>query len=133
MFASCGLERDVAVWAANSSRRIGSLVGHTASVSHVCLDERLNQVFTLAADRVIKVWDLRTHRCLQTLAEDDWARKDTSAPNCIVYDGSRRRLVSAQHHPYIWHHKMTSLDRTGHREPLKCGWRGGLLGCCWYC
>lgn len=29
--------------------------GHTASVTHIALDERLNQVFTLAVDKTIKV------------------------------------------------------------------------------
>ena len=172
MFASCGLEREVVVWAANSGRRIGSLTGHTASIAHICLDDNLNQVFTLANDKVggrltgvlswraqvsgrqppstgstdsawplqhpaptrscsalppppqvIKVWDLRTHKCLQTIGEDDWARKDTNSPASITYDAHRRRLISAQHHPYIWGHKMTSLDKTGHREPLKGGRR----------
>ncbi len=39
----------------NTTRRIGELTGHTASVTHIALDERLNHVFTLAADKVIKV------------------------------------------------------------------------------
>lgn len=39
----------------NTTRRIGELTGHTASVTHIALDERLNHVFTLSADKVIKV------------------------------------------------------------------------------
>lgn len=52
MFASCGLEREVALWAASTGRRIGSLAGHSASVAHIAIDESLNQTFTLATDRV---------------------------------------------------------------------------------
>ena len=65
------------------------------------------------------MWDLRTHKCLQTIAEDDWVRRDVDTPESITYDPHHRRLISAQHHPYIWHHKMTCLDRTGHRDPLR--------------
>ena len=49
--------------------RIGELVGHTASVSHIALDDKLNHVFTLSVDKVIKVWDLRNHKCLQTICQ----------------------------------------------------------------
>jgi hypothetical protein len=52
MFASCGLEREVLLWAAGSGRRIGSLSGHTSSVEHICLDDSVNRAFTLASDKV---------------------------------------------------------------------------------
>ncbi len=35
--------------------QVGDLTGHTASISHIALDERLNHVFTLSVDKVIKV------------------------------------------------------------------------------
>ncbi|KXZ51188.1 hypothetical protein GPECTOR_13g675 [Gonium pectorale] len=34
--------------------QVGDLTGHTASVSHIALDERLNHVFTLSVDKTIK-------------------------------------------------------------------------------
>lgn len=39
----------------NTTRRIGELTGHTASVTHIALDEKLNHVFTLGADKIVKV------------------------------------------------------------------------------
>jgi hypothetical protein len=38
----------------NTARRVGELTGHTASVTHIALDERLSHVFTLGADKTIK-------------------------------------------------------------------------------
>lgn len=52
-----------------TGRKIGELHGHVSSVCHIALDERLNQVFTLSVDRTLKVWDLRNHRCLQTITQ----------------------------------------------------------------
>ena len=39
----------------NTCRRVGELTGHTASVTHLAIDERLNHVFSLSGDKVIKV------------------------------------------------------------------------------
>jgi hypothetical protein len=38
-------------------------------VCSIALDDALNHVFTLSIDKSIKVWDLRNHRCLQTINE----------------------------------------------------------------
>uniref|UniRef100_A0A7S0WPJ8 EF-hand domain-containing protein n=1 Tax=Chlamydomonas leiostraca TaxID=1034604 RepID=A0A7S0WPJ8_9CHLO len=119
MFASCGLERDVILWQGNTVRRIGELTGHTASVTHISLDTRLNHVFTLSADKVIKVWDLRNHRCLQTITQDDWKRPEEARPHCLVYDSLHRRVITAMNRPYVWVHKMVAQDRTGHMDAVR--------------
>ncbi|GFR43071.1 hypothetical protein Agub_g4078 [Astrephomene gubernaculifera] len=128
MFASCGQERDVILWQGNTMRKVGDLTGHTASVSHIALDERLNHVFTLAVDKTIKVWDLRNHKCLQTLTEDDWRRPEECKPNCLMYDASHRRCITAMSKPYVWVHKMVAQDRTGHMEPIRAALYNRLFG-----
>ena len=52
---------------------------------------------SLGADHVVKVWDLRNQKCLQTIAPKDWgvAAVEDSHPTCMAYDASRQRLVSA--------------------------------------
>ncbi|GIL84419.1 hypothetical protein Vretimale_15893 [Volvox reticuliferus] len=128
MFASCGQERDVILWQGNTMRKVGDLTGHTASVSHIALDERLNHVFTLSVDKVIKVWDLRNHKCLQTLTEDDWRRTEESKPNCLMYDAVHRRCVTAVSKPYVWVHKMVAQDRTGHMDPIRASLFNSIFG-----
>ena len=56
-------------WQGTTGRRIGELRGHTSSVTALALDEKLNHVFSLSMDKTIKLWDLRNHKCLQTIAE----------------------------------------------------------------
>ncbi|KAG1667639.1 hypothetical protein FOA52_004666 [Chlamydomonas sp. UWO 241] len=120
LFASCGVERDIMLWQGNTCRRVGELTGHTASVTHLAVDERLNHVFSLSADKVIKVWDLRNHKCLQTLTQDDWMKREEARPHCLMYDSIHKRVVTAMQKPHVWCHKMVAEDRTGHMESV-CG------------
>ncbi|GAX72651.1 hypothetical protein CEUSTIGMA_g107.t1 [Chlamydomonas eustigma] len=119
LFASCGVERDIFLWQGQTARRVGELTGHTASVTHLALDEKLNHVFSLSADKMIKVWDLRNHKCLQTISSDDWVRREESRPHCLMYDQIHRRAVTAMTKPYVWVHKMVAQDRTGHMDSVK--------------
>ncbi len=48
------------------------------------------QVISLGADSVIKVHDLRTNRCLQTIAAYDWPSPADAKPAALLYDARRR-------------------------------------------
>lgn len=128
MFASCGQERDVMLWQGNTMRKVGELMGHTSSVMHVDLDERLNHLFTMSVDKTIKVWDLRNHRCLQTICQDDWMKTEESRPNCLTYDATHRRLITAVAKPYVWVHKMVAQDRTGHMDSVRAAMYNSVFG-----
>jgi WD40 repeat protein len=119
LFASCGVERDIFLWQGNTGRRVGELTGHTASVTHLALDEKLNHVFSMSSDKMIKVWDLRNHKCLQTIAPEDWTKREESKPYCLMYDSIHRRIVTAMNKPYVWVHKLVTQDRTGHMHPVR--------------
>ena len=43
------------VFQGQTCRRVGELSGHTASVTHLALDEKLNHVFSMSMDKIIKV------------------------------------------------------------------------------
>jgi len=47
-------------------------------------------VISLGADSVIKVHDLRTNRCLQTIAAYDWPSPADAKPAALLYDARRR-------------------------------------------
>ncbi len=47
------------------------------------------QVVSMAADNVIKVWDLRNHRCIQTIADVDWPSQEDAHPSAMMYDPAR--------------------------------------------
>lgn len=71
MVASGGIERSVLLWQpkGNMNQRVGELSGHSAAVCRVEVAEENNQVLTLTEDGVVRLFDLRTHKCIQTLAK----------------------------------------------------------------
>lgn len=40
----------------------------------------------MAADNVVKVWDLRNHRCVQTITDADWPSQEDAHPSAMMYD-----------------------------------------------
>ena len=55
-----------------------------------CVDEHAAvQVVSMAADNVIKVWDLRNHRCIQTITDLDWPSQEDAHPCVMMYDPAR--------------------------------------------
>lgn len=102
LIASCGMERDIHVWNPYSSQRaVATLEGHTSSVLHLVSDDENFQIVSAAADNTIKVWDVRTHRCLQTfVVRGDYAAKSAraSAPVAPVSgrDGGGGSSVSSE-------------------------------------
>ena len=48
-------------------------------------------MISLGADSVIKIHDLRTNRCLQTIAAHDWLAAADAKPAALLYDARRRR------------------------------------------
>lgn len=40
----------------------------------------------MAADNVVKVWDLRNHRCVQTIIDADWPSQEDAHPSAMMYD-----------------------------------------------
>lgn len=73
---------------------------------------------SLSTDHVIRLWDLRNQKCLQTIVPTDWPRKEDSLPTSILYDGVRHRLLTATTCPAYWQHACPADDMIGHREPL---------------
>lgn len=85
---SCGLSRRVVVWDPYRCREINTLSGHNASgpdikpvflsllsdssigfstVQKVLVNEEKHQIVSLSVDKIIKVWDVRNFKCIQTI------------------------------------------------------------------
>jgi WD40 repeat protein len=71
----------------------------------------------MSMDHVIKVWDLRTNKCIQTLTTSDWPRPHDALAQTIIYDAARKRLITSAKKPFVWEHKLIMRDRTGHQSP----------------
>jgi WD40 repeat protein len=72
----------------------------------------------MSTDHVIKAWDLRTNKCVQTITADDWPRSEVAQPVSMVFDESRKRLVTGGRRPFFWEQKLTVRDKSGHRSAV---------------
>ena len=89
---SCGLERNILLWNPFTGKSVGSLTGHTASVIDVIVNERDNQMLSLSMDKCVKIWDIRSNKCLQTIIDNSvhWPENKL---NCMCYDDKRNAIV----------------------------------------
>eukprot|EP00966_Prymnesium_polylepis_P335092 7390448-Prymnesium_polylepis.3 len=70
---SAGFDRELLVWSLAAERPHARMRGHFAPVMQLQLDESNIQVISLAQDETIRVWDMRTMRCIQVLNMHDVA------------------------------------------------------------
>ena len=74
LFASCGVGREVALWNGSTGHVVATLSGHAAPVTRVAVDDARLQVVSMSTDNIIKVWDMRTNKCVQTMVDDNTYR-----------------------------------------------------------
>ena len=74
LFAVGGTERVVHLWNHNIKSRTSlfELRGHTSSIVDVCSDSNAHQLLSLSADSCLKIWDIRTMACVQTIDRYDF-------------------------------------------------------------
>jgi WD40 repeat protein len=65
--ASCGEERHIIMWDPFTRRAITYLNGHTTSVHDVTINDDRNHLISLGTDKNVKIWDIRTYKCIQTI------------------------------------------------------------------
>ena len=108
----------VQVWTPLSNGPVSSLMGHEASVCDILALPRENQILTLDLSKTIKVWDIRTNRCLQTFADEQSYHPENRLGR-LTFDPKRRQLVSGSVQPKTW--RLVDRDvfvREGHNTPV---------------
>ncbi|KAL3152253.1 hypothetical protein ABBQ32_001332 [Trebouxia sp. C0010 RCD-2024] len=99
--ASGGLDRSVMLWNPFQLQSMATLQGHAAAITHITINERSNQIISLSSDKVIKVWDIRNNRCLQTMTDKQKHRPE-DALTCLLYDAKQQQLLSGSVLPKVW-------------------------------
>ncbi|XP_063816844.1 WD repeat-containing protein on Y chromosome-like [Pseudophryne corroboree] len=96
-----GLDHKVRLWNQYvPSRPIALLQEHTMAILDVAIYEPLKQIFSYSKDSVLKVWDISSHRCLQTLVlkfpclHPGRTQEQGSFPFLLVQMPPHRLLVS---------------------------------------
>ena len=72
------------------------------------------QVISMATDKVIKTWDLRMQRCLQTITPHDWPEAQDARPSAICFDQQDSRLLTAAQRPVSWRQLSAASALAGH-------------------
>jgi len=101
LVASAGLEREITLWSPFSNRKVASLRGHGASIRKLASNEDNWQILSLSADNTLKVWDLRNHKCVQTLSsagEDSLENVPVSKPAPVqemIFVSDHKSIITA--------------------------------------
>eukprot|EP00163_Fabomonas_tropica_P012293 TRINITY_DN23550_c0_g1_i1.p1 TRINITY_DN23550_c0_g1~~TRINITY_DN23550_c0_g1_i1.p1 ORF type:complete len:1206 (+),score=227.35 TRINITY_DN23550_c0_g1_i1:301-3918(+) len=108
VLATCGLERAIQLWNPYIAKPMSTLQGHTASVTDIvatCEHSRTRSeghyFISLAADKVIKIWDAQTYRCLQTI-QDKIKRMPEDRLSALAYDEARMSIITGAGTLQVW-------------------------------
>jgi len=55
------------MWDPFTRRAITYLNGHNTSVHDVTINDDRHHLISLGTDKVVKIWDIRTYKCIQTI------------------------------------------------------------------
>jgi WD repeat-containing protein 49 len=120
---SCGQERYVHLWNPYMKKPMATLLGHASPVVQVVVNDAQNQIISLGSDKTLKVWDVRTHRCLQTLVDKQLHRPEDML-SALMFDHRNGCLVTASAHLSVWpmrrRYKDTENLLKSHENPLTC-------------
>ncbi|KAJ3375003.1 WD repeat-containing protein 49 [Allomyces arbusculus] len=83
------------------SKAAGSLVGHNATVTDVLVNQTDGHVISLSEDKVIKIWNIKTFFCLQTLT-DRFPHRPENIISSIYFDNVHRQLITGSNKLEAW-------------------------------
>eukprot|EP00892_Ulva_mutabilis_P006535 jgi/Ulvmu1/4253/UM193_0001.1 len=94
VFVSGGADKTVCLFNPFSGKKQAALEGHSATISDVLVNDSDHQIISLSLDKVVKVWDIRTYKCLQTIT-DRTVYHPEDALGAVLFDGRHSHLVTA--------------------------------------
>ena len=115
--ASCGMDRLVILWNPITRRPLHTLTGHTSAVQDVLILEEKHQILSLSVDKQIKVWDIRNHRCIQTVT-DRTAFRPENKIGALAKDNLRATILTATLRPKSWVQRKKELRGSGHSNSV---------------
>ncbi|CAK0806541.1 unnamed protein product, partial [Prorocentrum cordatum] len=91
-FASAGLDRQIVIWNGFTQKAMNHLIGHNAPVIEILCNEAQSQLISMSIDKVVKVWDIRNYRCIQTFTDKTEYRPEDSL-TCMAFDEEASNLL----------------------------------------
>ena len=106
---SGGADRFVLVWDPYTLDIICTLVGHSAPVVDVCVQDISRQLYTVTSDKMIRVWDLVTFELIQTVCDSAMYRPENKI-TAIHWSPYMKLLFTAGNRISIWGVERSSED-----------------------
>lgn len=75
------------------SKSCGKLTGHLFTIVDLACNEKDQQLISLSSERVFRVWDLTTFKCLQVFSDTE-TRPGEKRIFCLSFDQKRERLLT---------------------------------------
>eukprot|EP01062_Namystynia_karyoxenos_P076890 TRINITY_DN7625_c0_g1_i1.p1 TRINITY_DN7625_c0_g1~~TRINITY_DN7625_c0_g1_i1.p1 ORF type:complete len:1468 (+),score=290.56 TRINITY_DN7625_c0_g1_i1:143-4546(+) len=123
LLASAGTERHVFIWNPYIAKPMHRLDGHHQPLVSICFNDAQHQLISLSVDKILKVWDLRTLKCLQTICEDATHTPEDTL-SCLTFDARRGAIACASSRPTIFPVRSTLSSfpaeplYRGHHHPV---------------
>ncbi|KAJ1510084.1 WD repeat-containing protein 49, partial [Coelomomyces lativittatus] len=97
-----GRDRVVRLWNPYVlSRAAGSLYGHNATVTEVLINQSDGHIVSLSEDKVLKIWNIKTLFCMQTLM-DRYPHRPENIISSIFFDNVHRQLITGSNKLEYW-------------------------------
>jgi len=118
-FVACGgLSRKVDIFDPHRCATHQSLTGHSAPLKKVLVNTLDHQIISLSTDKVIKTWDFRTFKVLQTI-HDENSYRPVNMITTMMFDTTNDRMITSTSKLHIWNKKITKKDTScSHPGPL---------------
>jgi WD40 repeat protein len=102
--ASCGEERHILMWDPFTLGVLSYLYGHNTSVQDLALNEDKNHLISLGTDKVIKIWDIRSYACIQTLFDKISYRPEDRLTS-LIFEKFTNNIVCGSRKINLWFFK----------------------------
>lgn len=99
--ASCGEERHIIMWDPFTLGALSYLYGHNTSVQDLTINEDRYHLISLGTDKVVKIWDIRTYACIQTIFDKVCYRPEDRLTS-IIFDRTTNNILAGSRKINLW-------------------------------
>lgn len=115
--ASCGEERHILMWDPFTLGVLSYLYGHNTSVQELSLNEDRYHLISLGTDKVVKIWDIRTYACIQTIFDKVCYRPEDRLTS-MIFDKVTNNILLGSRKLNLWFFKTQEEIKTSHEFPV---------------
>lgn len=92
---------------------LSHLYGHNTSVQDLTLNEDRYHLISLGTDKVVKIWDIRTYACIQTIFDKICYRPEDRLTS-IYFDRTTNNILACSRKINLWFFKTQEEIKTSH-------------------